>query len=214
MVATAFYPYDNDAMGARASARRAPKAHVANAEPTCMAELLLMAGPAQAPEWLWYSWHQLPKRLGASCRSRSPLLSCDAQPFRAGSRREGLQADGAGDQVAGGGDEDDHLALLGVLNSSTACFWLKQVSHDKGDGGNGRWHQLPSHGSTFYEFTGTKLQEFPLACDCTRFGLGREMDGLAQRLAAVTPRRSRPLACRRGSGWSRCATSGTRSGRG
>ena len=28
--------------------------------------------------------------------------------------------------------EDDHLALLGVLNSSTACFWLKQVSHDKG----------------------------------------------------------------------------------
>ena len=25
--------------------------------------------------------------------------------------------------------EDDHLALLGVLNSSTACFWLKQVSH-------------------------------------------------------------------------------------
>ena len=29
--------------------------------------------------------------------------------------------------------EDDHLALLGVLNSSTACFWLKQVSHDKGN---------------------------------------------------------------------------------
>ena len=29
--------------------------------------------------------------------------------------------------------EDDHLALLGVLNSSTACFWLKQVSHNKGN---------------------------------------------------------------------------------
>ena len=29
--------------------------------------------------------------------------------------------------------EDDHLALLGVLNSSAACFWLKQVSHDKGN---------------------------------------------------------------------------------
>ena len=23
--------------------------------------------------------------------------------------------------------EDDHLALLGLLNSSTACFWMKQV---------------------------------------------------------------------------------------
>ena len=33
--------------------------------------------------------------------------------------------------------EDDHLALLGVLNSSTACFWLKQVSQNKGNGGIG-----------------------------------------------------------------------------
>ena len=31
-----------------------------------------------------------------------------------------------------GATEDDHLALLGVLNSSTACFWLKQVCHKKG----------------------------------------------------------------------------------
>ena len=23
--------------------------------------------------------------------------------------------------------EDEHLALLGLLNSSTACFWMKQV---------------------------------------------------------------------------------------
>jgi hypothetical protein len=28
--------------------------------------------------------------------------------------------------------EDDHLALLGILNSSTACFWLKQNSYPKG----------------------------------------------------------------------------------
>lgn len=34
-----------------------------------------------------------------------------------------------------GATEDDHLALLGVLNSSTACFWLKQNSHGKGNGG-------------------------------------------------------------------------------
>ena len=36
-----------------------------------------------------------------------------------------------------GATEDDHLALLGVLNSSTACFWLKQNSHNKGNGGIG-----------------------------------------------------------------------------
>ena len=56
--------------------------------------------------------------------------------------------------------EDDHLALLGVLNSSTACFWLKQNSYDKGE----RWRgggiaSMP--GSDRYEFTGTTLQDFP-----------------------------------------------------
>ncbi|MEV4415587.1 BREX-2 system adenine-specific DNA-methyltransferase PglX [Catellatospora sp. NPDC049609] len=29
-----------------------------------------------------------------------------------------------------GATEDDHLALLGVLNSSTACFWLTSVFHE------------------------------------------------------------------------------------
>jgi hypothetical protein len=28
--------------------------------------------------------------------------------------------------------EADYLALLGLLNSSTACFWMKQISHNKG----------------------------------------------------------------------------------
>lgn len=50
--------------------------------------------------------------------------------------------------------EEDHFRLLGVLNSSTACFWLKQVSHDKRKDGE-FWE-------TFYEFTATKLEDFPL----------------------------------------------------
>ena len=33
--------------------------------------------------------------------------------------------------------EDEYFALLGLLNSSTACFWMKQVFHDKGVGGIG-----------------------------------------------------------------------------
>src|SRR5262249_49321995 len=31
-----------------------------------------------------------------------------------------------------GATEEDHLALLGYLNSSTACFWMKQVMMNKG----------------------------------------------------------------------------------
>ncbi|MEV0755514.1 BREX-2 system adenine-specific DNA-methyltransferase PglX [Streptosporangium sp. NPDC050280] len=84
-----------------------------------------------------------------------------------------------------GATEDDHLRLLGLLNSSTACFWLKQVSHDKGNRGgersSGRYDW-----ENFFEFTGTKLQEFPLPNEFP-LEFGREMDELAQQLSAEEP---------------------------
>jgi hypothetical protein len=84
-----------------------------------------------------------------------------------------------------GASEDDHLKLLGVLNSSTACFWLKQVSHPKGNrGGERSTARYAWEG--FYEFTGTKLQQFPLPADLP-LEFGRELDGLAQKLSAVEP---------------------------
>ncbi|WP_431882395.1 BREX-2 system adenine-specific DNA-methyltransferase PglX [Micromonospora gifhornensis] len=84
-----------------------------------------------------------------------------------------------------GASEDDHLRLLGVLNSSTACFWLKQVSHNKGNAtaSSGMPDQPWSWN---WEFTGTKLQEFPLPA-AYPLDLSREIDGLAQRLAALRP---------------------------
>jgi uncharacterized protein DUF7008/Eco57I restriction-modification methylase len=82
-------------------------------------------------------------------------------------------------------DEDAHLELLGVLNSSTACFWLKQVSHDKGNRGEGGG--ITSAGwERFYEFTGTKLQGFPLPGRLP-LELGRLLDVLAQKLASFEP---------------------------
>jgi hypothetical protein len=86
--------------------------------------------------------------------------------------------------------EDDHLALLGVLNSSTACFWLKQVSQAKAgtsntSGGGDRWSAEPW--IERYEFTSTKLEEYPLPGDLP-LAFGRELDTLAQQLAAATTR--------------------------
>ncbi|WP_144127958.1 BREX-2 system adenine-specific DNA-methyltransferase PglX [Catellatospora sichuanensis] len=88
-----------------------------------------------------------------------------------------------------GTTEDDHLQLLAVLNSSTTCFWLKQVSQPKAgtansSGGGNRWSPEPWYER--YEFTGTKLQEFPLPSAYPP-KLGRELDTLAQRLAELTP---------------------------
>ncbi|MFF7705275.1 BREX-2 system adenine-specific DNA-methyltransferase PglX [Streptomyces lydicus] len=84
-----------------------------------------------------------------------------------------------------GASEEEHLRLLGLLNSSTACFWLKMVSHDKGIRGEGGGFTSDDW-ERFYEFTGTKLQEFPLPHSYPS-NLGTALDSLSQRLTADAP---------------------------
>jgi hypothetical protein len=60
--------------------------------------------------------------------------------------------------------EDQHLELLGLLNSSTSCFWLKQMSFPKGGDHVGtegaRVRKLLW--DVYYAFDGTKLKQFPI----------------------------------------------------
>ena len=86
-----------------------------------------------------------------------------------------------------GSSEDDHLALLGLLNSSTACFWMKQTFHNKGS-------TVDQHGARqrtdpfedFFEFTSTGLQRFPIP-DEKPLTLVRQLDQLAQQYALLLP---------------------------
>ena len=76
--------------------------------------------------------------------------------------------------------EDDHLALLGLLNSSTACFWMKQVFHNKGSTVDDRGaRQTTVAFENFYEFTGTGLQKFPVTQE-KPLDLASKLDRLAQ----------------------------------
>ena len=62
-----------------------------------------------------------------------------------------------------GATEADHLALVGMLNSSCGCFWMKQVFHNKGstvDAHGAR--QTTDEYENFFEYTGTGLKRFPL----------------------------------------------------
>ncbi|WP_435856939.1 BREX-2 system adenine-specific DNA-methyltransferase PglX [Streptomyces parvulus] len=81
--------------------------------------------------------------------------------------------------------EEDHLRLLGLLNSSTACFWLKMVSHDKGSQGVNEGFKSQDW-ERFYEFTGTKLQQFPVPAKPS-ISLTSSLDALAQQLTSHTP---------------------------
>lgn len=86
-----------------------------------------------------------------------------------------------------GATEDDHLGLVGVLNSSTACFWLKQVSHNKGSTVDQKGaRQTTVEWENFYEFTGTKLEGFPLPADLPRVAPAA-LDGLQHQRSAHAP---------------------------
>ena len=57
--------------------------------------------------------------------------------------------------------EDDHLALLGLLNSSTACFWMKQVCHQKQMmGGDGI--RIESKAKVPYALNATAISKLPV----------------------------------------------------
>ena len=82
-----------------------------------------------------------------------------------------------------GATEDDHLGLVGLLNSSVACFWMKQVFHNKGEGGGTRvdaGHSALGDEAwkSHYEFTGTGLKKLPLPPD-RPLDLARILDTLA-----------------------------------
>lgn len=74
---------------------------------------------------------------------------------------------------------DSHLELLGLLNSSVVCFWLKQVTQKKGGDADTPWLRT-------YQFNGTKVGQLPLPAELPlEYGTG--LDSLAQQLAAMTP---------------------------
>ncbi len=84
--------------------------------------------------------------------------------------------------------EDDHLAILGLLNSSTACFWMKQVFFPKGGDHVGQegarvrrtwWDER-------YEFAGTGLQQFPLPAE-RPLALAQHLDSLARAWSNHSP---------------------------
>lgn len=82
-------------------------------------------------------------------------------------------------KLPAGATEEDHLDLLGVLNSSAACFWLRQVSQMKGGDADQLWART-------FEFTGTALQGFPLPSRLPR-EQARMLASLAQELSSAAP---------------------------
>ncbi|MFL0026932.1 BREX-2 system adenine-specific DNA-methyltransferase PglX [Streptomyces sp. NBUL23] len=132
--------------------------------------------------WTWYRW--------VAERYRSPLTIT----FAFVSTHNHFVLDRGGKvfnrsapviKLQEGVSQEKHLQILGLLNSSTAGFWLRQVSHDKGRpgadvaGADEPWEHR-------FEFTGTKIEEFPLPRTLPG-ALASILDALAQDLASASP---------------------------
>jgi hypothetical protein len=86
-------------------------------------------------------------------------------------------------KMQAGATEDEHLALLGLLNSAAACFWMKQVFHNKGIRGEGGGTTAESW-EQFYEFDATKLKLFPIPSGhAAVIPWARELDRVARQRA-------------------------------
>ena len=87
--------------------------------------------------------------------------------------------------------EKDHLALLGLLNSSTAGFWMKQVSHQKQmTGGDGV--RITDRSKVPFQFAGTALKKLPIPATFEHVDtrnriiqLATKADALAQKLGEL-----------------------------
>ncbi|MGO9469329.1 MAG: BREX-2 system adenine-specific DNA-methyltransferase PglX, partial [Isosphaeraceae bacterium] len=88
--------------------------------------------------------------------------------------------------------ENDYLCLLGLLNSSVACFWMKQVSHqNQMMGGDGI--RISSRAKVPYQFAASRLSELPIP-ECFLDGplrdrilrLAARLDQLSREMKALT----------------------------
>lgn len=133
------------------------------------------------------AWHQLPKDKGASPLTITFAFVATHNHFVLDRGGKVFNRSAPVVKLPEGATEDEHLQLLGALNSSTACFWLKQNSHNKGSTVDSKGaRQTLAPWEDFYEFTGTTLKDFPLPSGLP-LDHSRRLDSLARELARVSP---------------------------
>jgi hypothetical protein len=132
----------------------------------------------------WYEWHLI--RLGRLANANGLVFANVATHNHFVYDRLGrvLNPHAPAVKLAAGAGDGQYVELLGLLNSSTACFWMQQSFHNKGGPGGGsskdeKWND-------FYEHDGTKLRQLPLPASLPG-ATAAQLDRLAIDLAGATP---------------------------
>ncbi|MFH9982868.1 BREX-2 system adenine-specific DNA-methyltransferase PglX [Streptomyces sp. NPDC017179] len=133
----------------------------------------------------WYAWHQITPAPGCHFWTISYAEVATHNSFSVIRDGRALKQTAPIIKLHEGASQEEHRGVIGLLNSSTACFWLKQMCQDKPS--NGVKRGLESEKWTVrYQFNSTNVQEFPLSVVYPT-ARATELDTLAQQFAAVTP---------------------------
>ena len=183
----ALFPYDTDGLVSIESSKGAhrwlwPAKTYLGARVTFAKKTYLEEGRP------WWEWHQI-----ALDRIKTPLTIT----FGEVATHNHFVLDRGGKvfnrtapviKLPAGAGEDEHLGLLGLLNSSVAGFWLKQVCFPKGGdqvGGEGArvrktmWDER-------YAFNSSNISEFPLV-DNRPTDVATQLDAQATSLVGMQP---------------------------
>lgn len=137
----------------------------------------------------WHSWHQLPTDNAAHAWSIAFASVASHNHFFLDRGEFAFTQTSPVIKLPGDTDEDVFHDLFAVLNSSLACFWMKQVSYPKGGdpmGSDGARVSIDPW-SDRYQFLGTRIGEFPLA-GSPAVATGRALDRQAAALGALSPK--------------------------
>ena len=128
----------------------------------------------------WYEWHQVARSQNTSSMSIAYAFKASHNHFILDHGGKVFKQTAPVIKLSDGASEEKHLALLGVLNSSTVCFWLRQVAQHQG-GGSAKlsW-------SWTYEFSGSLVEGIPLPA-VLPMERGRMLDTLSRELEGNTP---------------------------
>jgi hypothetical protein len=132
---------------------------------------------------IWYSWHQLPKDGASGPVTLSFAEVATHNHFTRDHNDYAFKQTAPVIKFPNSLTEGEAVGILGLLNSSTANFWCRQVCHDKGGGGNGRGIATESW-EHMLQRSGVRLQDFPLPSSYPG-SIVSEMEGLAQRLTVL-----------------------------
>ena len=84
-------------------------------------------------------------------------------------------------------DEQLHLSVVGIVNSSVSCFFLKQISHNKGDSTDENGARTTGDVAfNTYQFNGNKLKQIPLPEELPG-SHGRAIHELSIRCSMLSP---------------------------